>query len=87
MAVNQITETILTGMSEPGFATPEISERAASVSSSTDTVTTNISDVSQVIAKTAESVNSVQTVSREAHEEIARLRGAVDQFLSEVRAA
>lgn len=85
--VNQLASAIAAAMEQQGAATQEISHSASSASQGTSSTNSDIAAVSDSIRQTASSAENVQQATRDAKTEMDNLRGAVEEFLSGVRAA
>src|SRR5579859_5344870 len=85
--VSAVSGSIAAAVEEQGAATKEISRNTQEASKSTQEVSSNIVEVSRAAGETGTVAGQVQTSAVELGQQAEKLKAAVDQFLSEVRAA
>jgi methyl-accepting chemotaxis protein len=85
--INEIAQSVASAVEEQGAATQEIARNVQEASTGTMEVTRNISGVSQAASETGEGSNEVLSAASELSTQSERLRGEVDGFLQEIRAA
>ncbi len=85
--VNDIATTISSAVEEQGVSTQEIAHSVQQSASGTEQVNANITGVSRAAAETGAAATQVLTASQDMSRQAERLRGEVDRFLAEVRAA
>jgi methyl-accepting chemotaxis protein len=85
--INQIATTIASAVEEQGAATQEIARNVQQASKGTGEVTSNISGVSQAATDTGTAASQVLASSSELSKQSETLRGQVEKFLAEVKAA
>lgn len=85
--INEIANTIAAAVEEQGAATTEISRNATEAAGGTQKVDTNIASVSDATSATGKSAGEVADAAGELSRQSEQLRGAIDTFLSGVRAA
>ena len=85
--INEIASAIAAAVEEQGAATGEISRNAQEAAGGTQQVNTNIAGVSEAAAKTGTSAGQVLDAAKELSQQSETLRGVVDSFLTDVRAA
>ena len=85
--VNDIATTIAAAVEEQGAATQEIARNVQQAANGTQEVSSNIEGVNQAASETGSAANQVLQAAGELSEQSETLRGEVDKFLAEVRAA
>jgi methyl-accepting chemotaxis protein len=85
--VNDIATTISSAVEEQGVSTQEIARNVQQAAQGTQDVNQNIESVSKAAGETGSAANQVLTASQEMAQQAEGLRGEVDRFLNEVRAA
>ena len=85
--VNDIATSIASAVEEQNAATQEISRNVGEAANSTDEVTSNISGVSEAAQNTSAASSQMLQSSQELSIKAETLRGLVQTFLSDVRAA
>ena len=85
--INEIAGAVAAAVEEQGAATGEISRNAQEAAAGTQQVNTNIAAVSEASSQTGQSAGEVLKAAREMSEQSEKLRGEVDKFLQDVRAA
>jgi methyl-accepting chemotaxis protein len=85
--INEIAQSVASAVEEQGAATQEIARNVQEASTGTMEVTRNISGVSEAASETGEGSNEVLSAASELSAQSERLRGEVDGFLQEIRAA
>ncbi len=85
--INEIAQSVASAVEEQGAATQEIARNVQEASTGTMEVTRNISGVSQAANETGAGSNEVLSAASELSTQSERLRGEVDGFLQEIRAA
>ncbi len=85
--VNEIATTIASAVEQQGAATKEIARNVQQASQGTSEVSSNISGVSQAASETGAASSQVLNAAGELSKQSELLRGQVDRFLTEVRAA
>jgi methyl-accepting chemotaxis protein len=85
--VNEIATSIASAVEEQNAATQEISRNVGEAASSTEEVNSNISGVSQAAQDTSAASSQMLQSSKELSTKAEGLRGLVQTFLSDVRAA
>jgi methyl-accepting chemotaxis protein len=85
--VNEIATSIASAVEEQNAATQEISRNVGEAANSTEEVNNNISGVSQAAQDTSAASSQMLQSSKELSTKAEGLRGLVQAFLSDVRAA
>ena len=85
--MNEIATSIASAVDQQGAATGEISRSAQEAAQGTETVTGNISGVAQAARDTGAAASQVLSAAEGLGDHAAKLREAVDSFLTRVRAA
>ena len=85
--INEISSAIASAVQEQGAATQEISRNVQQAAKGTAEITTNITGVTQAAGETGSAANQVLTASGELSQHAEKLRGEVDTFLANIRAA
>lgn len=85
--VDGISSAIAAAMEEQGASTNEIAGSVQSASAGTQEVSTNIAGVTQAASETGGAAIGVLDATKELNAQADVLRGAVDEFLSKVKAA
>ncbi len=85
--INEISSAIASAVQEQSAATQEISGNVQQASKGTTEITSNISGVTQAAGETGTAANQVLTAAGELSQQSEKLRGEVDTFLANIRAA
>ncbi|MEQ8585552.1 MAG: methyl-accepting chemotaxis protein [Thalassobaculaceae bacterium] len=85
--VNEIASAISAAVEEQGAATNEIARNVEQAAQGTQDVTTNITKVTEGAGETGQAAGQVLEAAGELSKQAEFLRGEVDNFLNEVRAA
>ncbi|MEX2453284.1 MAG: methyl-accepting chemotaxis protein [Rhodospirillaceae bacterium] len=85
--VDDIASSIAAAVEQQGASTQEIATNIQQVAAGANDVTTNISSVSQAATETGSAAGQVLSAAKELSGQADRLRGAVDDFLTKVKAA
>ncbi|MDE1145721.1 MAG: methyl-accepting chemotaxis protein [Azospirillaceae bacterium] len=85
--INSIATTIASAVEEQGAATQEIARNVQQAAAGADDVTRNIQGVSTAADETGHSAHDVLTASTSMAREAEKMRGLVEQFLVDARAA
>lgn len=85
--VDGISSAIAAAMEEQGASTNEIASSVQSASAGTQEVSSNIAGVTQAASETGGAASGVLDATKELNAQADVLRGAVDEFLSKVKAA
>jgi methyl-accepting chemotaxis protein len=85
--INEIAQSVASAVEEQGAATQEIARNAQEASDGTEQVTSSISGVSNAARETGTSSSEVLGAAGALGEQAQTLRGEVDRFLYEVKAA
>ncbi|MDP6706513.1 MAG: HAMP domain-containing methyl-accepting chemotaxis protein [Alphaproteobacteria bacterium] len=85
--INETANAIAAAVEEQGAATGEISRNAQEAAGGTHQVNSTIAGVSEAAAETGQSAGQVLEASKELSQQSETLRGVVDTFLTDVRAA
>lgn len=85
--ISEIATAIAAAVEQQGAATREISDNVSQVAQATSEVTQNIQGVNSAARDTSAAAGEVRQASGELSEQAATLRGLVQNFLSDVRAA
>jgi len=85
--VNEIATAIASAVEEQGTATQDIARNVQEAARGTQEVTGNIAGVSQGAEETGKSANQVLEAAGQLSQQSEELRGAVDKFLADIKAA
>nr|WP_281384641.1 methyl-accepting chemotaxis protein [Nitrospirillum iridis] len=85
--INSIATTIASAVEEQGAATQEIARNVQQAAEGADSVTQNIQGVSTAADDTGHSAHDVLTAATSMAREAEKMRGLVENFLAEARAA
>jgi len=85
--IDAIATTIAAAVEEQGAATREIARNVQQAAQGTQEVSANIAGVSQAATATGAAAEQVQNSARELSVQAETLRGKVETFLSEIKAA
>ncbi len=85
--INEIATTIASAVEEQGAATQEIARNVQQASAGTQEVSSNITGVTQAAGETGSAASQMLSASGELARQGELLRGEVDKFLRQVRAA
>ena len=85
--MSEITISISSAVEQQGAATREIARNIQSVAAGSSEINANIGGVSTAAAATGSAASDVLSNARELDNQSSKLRDAVDQFLTKVRAA
>jgi methyl-accepting chemotaxis protein len=85
--MSEITVSISTAIEQQGYATREIARNIQSVAAGSSEISAHIGGVSTAAAATGSAASDVLSNARELDNQSGKLRTAVDEFLSKVRAA
>jgi methyl-accepting chemotaxis protein len=85
--LNEIAQSVASAVEQQGAATQEIARNVQQASQGTQQVTRNIQGVSQAAQQAGQGSNQVLSVAGEVAQQSERLKGEVDGFIAEVRAA
>lgn len=85
--INSISDTIANAVSEQGAATREIAENTQQAAMGTQEVSSNVTGVTQAASETGSAAQEVLSAAGELSQQSELLRSAVDDFISEVKAA
>jgi methyl-accepting chemotaxis protein len=85
--IDTIATTIAAAVEEQGAATKEIARNVQQAAQGTQEVSANIAGVSQAAAATGAAAEQVQNAAHELSVQAETLRGKVETFLSEIKAA
>jgi methyl-accepting chemotaxis protein len=86
-AINEITSAISAAVEQQGSATQEIARNVQEAAKGTGQVSSNIAAVNYAAEKTGTASNSVLASAEQLSKQAATLRGDVDRFLANIRAA
>jgi methyl-accepting chemotaxis protein len=86
-SINEIATAIAAAVEEQGAATQEIARNVHEAAQGTGQVSSNIVGVNQAAAETGTAAGQVLTSAEELGKQAETLRGDVDRFLAEIRAA
>ena len=86
-AINEITSAISAAVEQQGSATEEIARNVQEAAKGTGQVSSNIAAVNHAAEKTGTASNSVLASAEQLSKQAATLRGDVDRFLANIRAA
>lgn len=85
--INAISDTIANAVSEQGVATREIAENTQQAAMGTQEVSSNVTGVTQAASETGSAAQEVLSAAGELSQQSEMLRSAVDEFITEVKAA
>ena len=85
--LSQIATSIAAAVEEQGAATGEIARNVQEASAGTASVTVNISSVNEAASGSGAAASQVQAAARELSQGAETLRGQVEKFLAEMKAA
>ncbi len=85
--ISEIAGSIAAAVEQQGAATGEISRNAQDAASGTQEVNTNITEVNKAVSETGQSSNEVLRSAQQLSVQSDTLRGEVEKFLADVRAA
>ena len=85
--INAIAETIASAVGEQGAATREIAENTQQAATGTQEVSSNIAGVTQAASETGAAAQQVLVSADELSEQSDKLRGVVEKFITDVKAA
>jgi len=85
--IDDVASTIAAAVEQQGAATGEISRNAQEAATGTHEVNSNISEVTVATSEAGKSASEVQSAAQELTRQFDTLRGEVDGFLGDVRAA
>jgi len=85
--IDEVNSGIASAVEEQGAATQEIARNVEQAAAGTQEVSSNIGGVSQAANDTGAAAAQIRNAASELSEQSERLRGEVDKFLSDVRAA
>ncbi len=85
--INDISTTISSAVEEQGVSTQEIARNVQQAAKGTQDVNTNIESVNKAAGETGSAANQVLGAAREMSQQAESLRGEVERFLREIRAA
>ena len=85
--VNDIATTISSAVEEQGVSTQEIARNVQQAAKGTQDVNDNIGSVSKAAGETGSAAGQVLGASQEMSRQAEGLRGQVERFLAEIRAA
>ncbi len=85
--INEISSAIASAVQEQSAATQEISGNVQQAAKGTAEITTNITGVTQAAGETGSGANQVLDAAGELSQQSEKLRGEVDTFLANIRAA
>jgi len=85
--IDEIASAIAAAVEEQGAATNEIARNVEEASAGTSEVSSNVVSVTQAAQETGESATSVRDASQELANQTDVLKGIVEKFLGDVRAA
>ncbi|MGB9172062.1 MAG: cache domain-containing protein [Bradyrhizobium sp.] len=86
-AINEITSAISIAVDQQGTATQEIARNVQEAALGTGQVSSNIASVNHAAEKTGSASNGVLASAEQLSRQAATLRGDVDRFLANIRAA
>jgi len=84
--LDEISASIAAAIEQQACAMQEISSNSMEAATGTENVSANVKNVSEMAEKTGHSANQVFNASTELSEQASTLKGAVDEFLIEIRA-
>ena len=85
--INEIASAIAAAVEQQSAATGEIARNVEQAATGTQEVTTNIAGVNQAADETGSAASEILGASGELSDQADLLKGEVDKFLSEIRAA
>ncbi len=85
--ISHTTSTIAAAIQEQDAATRDISQNVQQAASGTQQVSDNIASVTEAAGSTGQAATDVLSASRELSQQAEALRGRVDRFISDVKAA
>lgn len=85
--ISQISATIAAAVEEQGAATSEIARNVEEAATGTQEVSSNVVNVTQAAKETGESSTSVREAAQDLSSQTETLKGMVESFLNDVRAA
>lgn len=85
--ISEVSTTIAAAMEEQTSATKEISRNVQEASSGTNEVTSNITGVSSAAQESGKAANEVLATARRLAEQSQSMKGEVESFLRDIRAA
>jgi methyl-accepting chemotaxis protein len=85
--INEISTTIASAVEEQGAVTQEIARNVQQAAQGTQEVSENIAGVSQAAAETGTAATQMLAAAKDLSKQSESLRGEVNKFLTEVRAA
>ena len=85
--IKEIASTIAAAVEEQGAATQEIARNVEQAANGTQGVNTNISGVTAAAGETGQAAGEILNAAGELSQQSELLKGEVDQFLAQVRAA
>jgi len=85
--IDEIASTISAAVEEQGAATSEIARNVEEASNGTTEVSSNVESVHQAAAETGQSATAVQSAAKDLSSQTETLKGIVEKFLTDVRAA
>lgn len=87
VSINEITTAIASAVEQQNVATEEISRNIAEAASGTQQVSTNIVRVTDASKRTELAANDLQGAAGSLNQQSSKLRGEVERFLVDIRAA
>jgi len=85
--INEISSAIASAVQEQGSATQEIAGNVQEAAKGTQEISTNITGVNQAATETGAAASQVLSSSGELSRQAEKLRGEVEKFLADIRAA
>ncbi|MBL6957728.1 MAG: HAMP domain-containing protein [Rhodospirillales bacterium] len=85
--MNEIASAIAAAVEEQGAATAEIARNVEQAASGTQEVSSNITGVSQAAGETGQAAGQILNAAQELSSQSEMLRGEVDKFMVQIRAA
>ncbi len=85
--INEIASAIAAAVEEQSAATGEIARNVEQAATGTQEVTSNISGVNKAVGETGTAANQILGAFKELTNQADLLKGKVDKFLGEIRAA
>ena len=86
-SVSEIGASIAAAMEQQGASTSEISRNVTQAATGTQEVSANVAQVTEAASQTGASANEVLNAARELSQQSELLRGQVEKFLDDIRAA
>lgn len=86
-SVSEIGASIAAAMEQQGASTSEISRNVTQAATGTQEMSANVSQVTEAAAQTGTSAHQVLGAARELAQQSEQLRGQVEKFLADIRAA